>query len=59
MRAGGRHFRPCGRDVVEFFNSTVWALYGQMEGSIRKYWADSSGMISDELFWPIFRIADY
>jgi hypothetical protein len=25
-------FRPCGRDLVEFFNSTGWALYGQMKG---------------------------
>jgi hypothetical protein len=23
-------FRPCGRDVVEFFNSTGWAFYGQV-----------------------------
>ncbi len=23
-------FRPCGRDLVEFFDSTVWALYVQV-----------------------------
>ena len=22
-------FRPCGRDLVEFFNSTGWSLYGK------------------------------
>ena len=22
-------FRPCGRDLVEFFNSTGWAFYVQ------------------------------
>ena len=29
-------FRPCGRDLVEFFNSTGWAFYGQMK-SVRKH----------------------
>ena len=24
-------FRFCGRDLVEFFNSTGWALYGQVQ----------------------------
>jgi hypothetical protein len=23
-------FRPCGRDLVEFFNSTGWACLGQV-----------------------------
>ena len=23
-------FRPCDRDVVEFFNSSEWALYGKL-----------------------------
>ena len=23
-------FRPCGRDLVEFFNSTGWAFYGTL-----------------------------
>src|ERR1019366_8165212 len=23
-------FRPCGRDLAEFFNSTGWASYGQV-----------------------------
>ena len=33
-------FRPCGRDLVEFFNSTGWALHGQMT-VIRKHWPTS------------------
>ena len=24
-------FRPCGRDVVEFFNSTGWAFFVQVD----------------------------
>ena len=32
-------FRPCGRDLAEFFNSTGWAFYGQV-GDFR-YFRDS------------------
>jgi hypothetical protein len=28
-------FRPCGRDQVEFFNSTGWALYIQVAVPMR------------------------
>jgi hypothetical protein len=36
MRAGGRHFRPCGRDRLEFFNSTGWALHVNVAGPCPK-----------------------
>jgi len=28
-------FRPCGRDLVEFFNSTGWAFYVQVTVPVR------------------------
>jgi len=28
-------FRPCGRDLVEFFNSTGWAFYVQVAVPMR------------------------
>ena len=28
-------FRPCGRDLVEFFNSTGWAFSVKLNGSAR------------------------
>jgi hypothetical protein len=28
-------FRPCGRDLVEFFNNTGWALYDQVAVPMR------------------------
>jgi hypothetical protein len=33
-------YRPYGRDLLEFFNSMGWALYGQMK-SVRKHWPTS------------------
>ena len=30
-------FRPCGRDLVEFFNSTVWALYVHVDWICKHY----------------------
>ena len=40
MRNGKSAFRPCGRDLVEFFNNTGWAFYFQ--GAVPMRLADLS-----------------
>ena len=41
-------FRPCGRDPVEFFNSTGWAFYGQVA-------VHGSRNTQKDLHWPTYR----
>jgi hypothetical protein len=43
-------FRPCGRDLVEFFNSTGWALYGQAAVPMR---APDAGRLPRNIFHPV------
>ena len=43
-------FRPCGRDLVEFFNSTGWALYGQVAVPMR---VSDAGRLPRNIFHPV------
>jgi hypothetical protein len=43
-------FRPCGRDMVEFSNSTGWAFYIQMAVPMRL--PDAGRLIGSNLQFP-------
>jgi hypothetical protein len=43
-------FRPCGSELVEFFNSTGWALHGQVAVPMR---LPDAGRLPRNIFHPV------